>query len=383
MKICIIANGYPDSHEPQFGCFELDQAVALSRYGHEVSIIYVDGRLRHYKRKFGITHIKNGNIHIYGLYLFPISVLAKICPIFHWWIRKMFLRIPFAKLVKNHGRPNILYAHFLQNISYAAYLKKKYNIPLVGIEHSSALAKVKLTPAQIRIGNYGYSNCDNLISVSKSLQNHIKRHFGKDSLIIHNMIGQDFYNNQVKIENDSTILKIISVGSLLPVKGYDLLLEALYKISSTLPKWRLVLIGDGSEHLNLQKKIEELGLSENVSLLGRKSKDVIVNYLNNSTMYVSSSRSENFSVSIIEALSTGLPVVATDCGGAKECISEQNGLIAPVEDVDGLANAILTMANSIHKYNRLSISENCKNLFGPNAIASQLSNVFSKTVKQK
>ena len=79
MKICIIANGYPDSHEPQFGCFELDQAVALSRYGHEVSIIYVDGRLRRYRRKFGITHIKNENIHIYGLYLFIryLSLLSK------------------------------------------------------------------------------------------------------------------------------------------------------------------------------------------------------------------------------------------------------------------------------------------------------------------
>jgi hypothetical protein len=46
MKILIVANGYPNKREPQWGCFERDQALALKELGHEVSILYVDRRFR-------------------------------------------------------------------------------------------------------------------------------------------------------------------------------------------------------------------------------------------------------------------------------------------------------------------------------------------------
>ena len=61
MNITIIACGYPSKEDPQFGCFEKDQALALQKAGHKVSILYVDGRFRRFKRKIGISHlIENG-----------------------------------------------------------------------------------------------------------------------------------------------------------------------------------------------------------------------------------------------------------------------------------------------------------------------------------
>lgn len=73
MNIVIIANGYPTCREPQYGCFEKDQAIALQKEGHKVSILYVDGRFRKYYRRIGITHLQENNIDIYGLYLFPTA----------------------------------------------------------------------------------------------------------------------------------------------------------------------------------------------------------------------------------------------------------------------------------------------------------------------
>lgn len=51
MHILIISHGYPTPDDPQYGCFEKDQALALSRLEHKVSIASVDGRYRQYKRK--------------------------------------------------------------------------------------------------------------------------------------------------------------------------------------------------------------------------------------------------------------------------------------------------------------------------------------------
>ena len=151
-------------------------------------------------------------------------------------------------------------------------------------------------------------------------------------------------------------------------------------ISKDIPNWELVIIGEGPERGSLQQSIEKYGLQNNIKLIGRKNKEEIIERLNDSTMYVSSSRSENFSVSIIEALSAGLPVVATECGGIKECLNANNGLLAPVENACDLANAILSMNSNIKKYDRKSISDDCRNRFSPNVIARQLTSIFEEVI---
>ena len=80
MKIVIIANGYPTKQEPQFGCFEKDQAFELKKQGHDVTILYIDGRFRKYWRKIGVSHKVDNAINVYGIYLFPIISLNSKLP---------------------------------------------------------------------------------------------------------------------------------------------------------------------------------------------------------------------------------------------------------------------------------------------------------------
>ena len=89
---------------------------------------------------------------------------------------------------------------------------------------------------------------------------------------------------------------------------------------------------------------------------------------------------ENFSVAVLEALSAGLPVVATICGGIKECIDDKNGILVPVEDVDALANAILDIYKNLRNYDRQVIADDCKNRFAPEVIARQLTSIFEEVV---
>lgn len=380
MRICIIANGYPSDKDPQFGCFEKDQAIALQKQGHEVIILYVDGRFREHWRKLGLISIEEKGIKVFGIFLFPMSLLLRLNYKLHFKIRCRMLDWVFKHMLKYSQKPDVIYAHFLYNISYATYLKKKYSIPLVGIEHWSELNKPTLPKSISYRGKIAYDNADKIISVSESLKKQIYKHFNRDSIVVHNMVGEEFFFQQALQNKNRDEIIFISTGSLITRKGYDVLIKALAKINNKLKKWELKIIGDGPEKENLQRMIDENELTKHIKLVGRKNKQEIISLLHNSDIFLFPSRMENFSVAVLEALSAGLPVVATICGGIKECIDKKNGILLPVEDVDGLANGILNMYINIENYSRQAISDDCKKRFAPKVIAQQLTSIFEEVV---
>ena len=380
MKILIVANGYPDHREPQWGCFERDQALALSKYGHEVSIIYFDRRFRKYWRKIGITKRQEQYLSIYGLYVMPLGWLRNM--VSFRLLHKVFgygFDILYREYIKDNGKPDIIYAHYIWNISYAAILKKKYGIPLVGMEHWSGLNNDSLLPKIMYMGELAYNNADRLISVANSLKERVLFHFNRDSIVIHNMIGEEFENIQRK-EATREIVKFVSTGSLIHRKGFDVLIQAFSRVYDKLSKWDLTIIGEGNERETLQRLIDEANLSNHIKMVGRKDKNEIIDYLASSSVFVLPSRSENFSVAVLEALAAGLPVVATLCGGIRECINNGNGILVPVEDVEGLSQALIAISSNLANYDCCHIAEECRRCFAPQVIAQQLTVIFEEVV---
>ena len=104
--------------------------------------------------------------------------------------------------------------------------------------------------------------------------------------------------------------------------------------------------------------------------------------LKNSSIFLLPSRNENFSVAVLEALACGLPVIASICGGIRECINEKNGLLFPVDDVEKLAQSILYAVQHLDKYDRKAIAEDCQARFSPEVIAKQLTQIFEDTIKK-
>ena len=380
MNITIIACGYPSKEDPQFGCFEKDQALALQKAGHKVSILYVDGRFRRFKRKIGISHLIENGINVYGIYLYPGAITARLNHRLHYWAMTKMLERVFGYMLERQPKPDLLYAHFFWNISYAATLKTKYGIPLVGIEHWSKLNDQTLPKYLMIRGNKGYSTADRILAVSESLRTQIYKHFQREAIVVHNMIGEEFFNQPLRPRNSRGNCHLVAVGSLIRRKGYDVLIPALCEVGKKYSAWELNIIGGGVEENNLRKLIAQCHLENKVHLIGRKNKQEIICILRESDVFVFPSRAENFSVAVLEALSAGLPVVATLCGGIKECIDEKNGLLVPVEDTDALADAIVNICRNIDTYDRKAIAEDCKQRFAPSVIAKQLTDIFEEVV---
>ena len=375
MRICIIANGYPTKSDPQRGCFEKDQALALLHAGHEVSILYVDRRRLKYGQKFWTTHTTKEGIEVFGICC-PLPFLYRISYKWYYKVGTLLLDRVFKYMLRFVPKPDIIHAHFLFNIAYAVSLKKKYNIPLVGTEHWSKLNE-RLLPDKVHYqANIAYNNTDCLLAVSDSLKQLILSHFGKEAIVLHNMIGEEFLGIQRKEKINGSKIEIVATGSLIYRKGFDVLIKALSRANSKMPDWRLRIIGEGIERDSLQQMIDSYNLGDKIYLIGRHTKNEIIDIYSESDFFVLPSRAENFSVAILEALAAGLPVVGTLCGGIKECINESNGLIVPVDDIDGLANSIMEIATNLHKYDHDSIADNCRQNFSPSVIVHDLTTYY-------
>ncbi len=380
MKIVIIANGYPNKHDPQWGCFEKDQAVALKNLGHDVCIMYVDRRFRTYWRKIGLRRFRDNGIAVFGIFLCPTFGMSKVFPkLFRRWFSLM-QGLVFKSLLKHWGKPDIIYAHYLYNIAYTTELKEKYGIPLVGIEHWSELTKSELSPLLRFWGETAYCKADKILAVSESLRSHIKRHFDKDSTVVYDMLGPEFMSVTIPEHSLNGNFTFVAVGSLIQRKGYDILIEAFRQSGLSQSGCKVVIVGSGPEYDNLKSQIQCANLHDSVLLAGRKSKEEILSILTNSHAFILSSRAETFGVACIEALSQGLPCIATICGGPEEYINDGNGILIPVNDVAALVSAMKTMYENYCLYDYATIAAETRRRFSPQTVAKQLTDIFKEII---
>ena len=139
---------------------------------------------------------------------------------------------------------------------------------------------------------------------------------------------------------------VITVGRLVEQKGVDVLLAAWAKVAPSLPDWRLSLVGDGPLAGLLKEQARKLGVEDSVDWVGHVSDPFP--FLRGAKLFVLTSRFEGTPNALLEAMACGLPAVVSDASpGPCELIGTDEsraGLIAPVEDADATADAILRLA---------------------------------------
>lgn len=133
---------------------------------------------------------------------------------------------------------------------------------------------------------------------------------------------------------------LTSMGRLTHQKGFDLLLQAFAQIAPDHPDWQLLILGDGELREDLEAQKEQLGLTNQVFFLGRVHNPFSV--LKRAKIFVMSSRFEGFPMAHGEAMTCGLPVIATDCpSGPSELIRNGiDGILVPPDDLDKLAQGM-------------------------------------------
>ena len=381
MKILIVSHGIPSKEDPQWGCFELDQARALSSLGHHVTLAAIDGRSRLYWRKIGIKRTAFEDIKAYLLFLFPLN--AVIFKSLRRKIRGRMMDSLISRIVKEEGAPDIIYAHYLFSMDALGRAQKRFpGIPIVGIEHWSELNKPTLSHSMMESGRNAYRVADRLLAVSPSLQDQIKKHFGKDSEVVYDMVEETFLQaDLVSRPGTDAPFVFASCGSLIPRKGFDVLLKAFAKTEDKNSK--LIILGDGPEKANLQELAETLGISARVDFRGMVSREGIAEVYAHSSAYALATRAETFGVSYIEAMAMGLPVIATRCGGPEHFVTDQCGYLLEVDDEDALVAAMNSIQKEYDRFDPAGIREYVRSRFSGEEIARQLEQIFAEEIEKK
>lgn len=134
----------------------------------------------------------------------------------------------------------------------------------------------------------------------------------------------------------------ICVARLSAEKDFSTLLKAVPQVVTQIPDFRLKIVGDGPERSRIESLIAELGIGPNVELLGERTD--VPQLLRAAGFFVSSSLTEGISLTLLEAMAVGLPVVATSVGGNPEIVlPNKTGYLVPPQDSASLAAAMITM----------------------------------------
>lgn len=175
-------------------------------------------------------------------------------------------------------------------------------------------------------------------------------------------LGTKDYGHKFESKKDSIPL-IVSCSNVKPLKRLYLIVEALMHIEFSI-NW--IHIGDGHEMKNVKKLCEELPNNIKVTFKGHlNNKDVISFYQKNKvSLFINVSSTEGLPVSIMEAISFGIPVIATNVGGVSEIVNGITGMliskdISPLE----LSNYIINLIKNNDSWNRSKIREYWKRYF--------------------
>jgi glycosyltransferase involved in cell wall biosynthesis len=149
-------------------------------------------------------------------------------------------------------------------------------------------------------------------------------------------------------------LRLLSVGRLNWVKGYDDALRALAPLVASGRAVEYRIVGDGDQLEKLSFVIDQLGLDGSVRLLGARTQAEVRDLLVWADAFVLSSLSEGISNAVLEAMASGLAVVSTDCGGMAEVIDDgTDGLLVPVGDHRALRGALERLVDDVELRHRL------------------------------
>ncbi len=388
MHILIIPSWYPETPDDVNGIFFRLQAQALARTGAKVGVIApifrslrTEAKKALSSKNYGISNYIESNVHTFvykSMFFFPRVPYID---------RKREIRASlklFKKYVAQNGMPDVIHAHCVNSGGIIAYeIHRLTDIPYVITEHSTTYARKLIRNWQRPLMQAAAENAAARLAVSRDFAELLKKEYkGLEWEYVPNILSPQF-EAPIALENkpQNPDFTFCSVAHLQHKKGYDILLPAFADALKKYPHLKLKIGGGGYEEFKLHKLAEELGIQNNVIFLGRLKNNEVLDLMYQSDAFVLASRHETFGVVFIEALSQGLPVIATRCGGPESIVNDSNGLLVDVENQQQLTSALIQLYENQARYPASTLRENCLNEFGEEKVVQQIMTTYQRIVK--
>ncbi len=389
-RILIIPSWYP----PDGGYFFREHSESIANMGYQVDVLV--------NRVIGIRKLLQAGVSALSVFRVQDENGLRVA-------RSVYLKIPgsekqnikawsrrvlklYTRYQKMYGKPDLILAHSVTWAGYAASLiKNQYGIPYLVVEHRSFFvwstpeARKMVKPFYLPFFEQAFRNCRALVPVSGSLMNGIRQLMPwveEKVIIIPNMIREDMFLPPGRPRNTDPFV-FFWAGRFEHVKGIDVLLDAVHLLKQKIRSgFRVRLAGKGSLRTGLELQAEALGLGEEVVFLGRISREEMQQEMQGANCFVLPTRYEAFGAVLIEAMASGLPVIATRSGGPDTIVTRENGLLIDSDDPTQLASAMEQIITNYNSYSAKNIRSSTIEQYGQTAVMKKYHELFQQILKQ-
>lgn len=330
MKIAILVARFPPRWLAGTEIATYNIAKHLAKRGYEVHVITsLDKGLpkQSIKQGFCVHRIKVLRVRFLGVIIFSLKafLLLRKLKVDAVHSQSTTMGIPAVLAKKLLKKPYIVYERGSE-----VYLPWLFKGPISKLIWKGADAVIALTE-------------DMKIEIEKIYSRHIDVvPNGIDLEVFEGLPRKEAIRQRLRFNNNDKV--ILFVGTLRPVKGVKYLIQAMNVIAQKEPKTRLMLVGNGEERDYLRGLVKELKLERYVTFVGEVPNEKVPEYMVASDVFVLPSLSEGFPLTILEAMASGLPIVASKVGGLPEIVEDgQNGFLAEPRKPGQIAEKVLLL----------------------------------------
>lgn len=256
---------------------------------------------------------------------------------------KYFTAVKKIKRILAEEKPDILHSYYASSYgllgalcNYHPYVISVWGSDIFDFPKSSFIAKW--------IIKYNLRKADFVLSTSHAMAEETRKYCTKQIKVIPFGVDTEvFYKKLSKPIFDEKDIVIGSIKTLEKVYGIEYLIRAFALVCKKDfgTPLKLLLVGSGSCETEYKELTKELGIEKNVMFAGYVSHAEIVDYYNNIDIFVVSSLSESFGVSVLEASACEVPVIASNVGGLPEVVADkQTGFLVPKQNPEVIAGAL-------------------------------------------
>jgi len=378
LKILVVPGWYPSKFNPYNGDFVQEQARGIRKSGVDISVIYANLDYRYgvvgfvKKRTFKVED----NVPVFRLDGFGWPKKNKWA-LDRW--TKSFMTL-YGDYVAQNGKPDILHAHSFWGGYVAMQLSQKHGVPYVYTEHFTGILQDNIPTWQLDLYAKVYSRARKVISVSHELSRKIKSKFGIDCVVLPNFIDTQLF--ALKKMSNQKPRRFIGVGDLVARKRFDLSIKAINLLRRDGCDVELVIVGSGEKEVELKQLAHRLGCEQNIIFKGRLTFTQVAAELQAADIFLLSSDVETFGIVLVEAMSCGLPVVATDCYGSRDIVTKETGILVSRNDANRLAEAMSLMITGYAEYSTKKIRNYANQNFGFDSVIQRLKTLYQDVINE-
>ena len=385
MKVLWLASWYPNQISPFEGDFIQRHARAVTAYS-KITVVYVSqsGETLNIDNTQFAEQEKDNVVEKVVFFKFKKTGVK--------WFDKIKYNIIFYKTykkliteyIKINGRPDIVHVHVPMKAGIIAlWMKRRWQIPYIVSEHSSLYNR--FSPGNFHQRSFIYrhnvkkvfNNAEAVTNVSAVVGDKLKVLFDLSEVkVIHNTVNTFLFNYQKHTPHK---FRFIHVSTLTHQKNVEGILTAVKSLSKLRQDFELVIVGPiGPE---LIKMIATLNITPLVTYTGEISYPEVASQMQKASAFVLFSRHENFPCVIVEALCCGLPCIATNVGGVREAVNNDNGILIQSESEGELIQAMGKMMTEYHSFDRSKIAREAQKKFSYSTIGKQFYELYTEILK--